>query len=260
MKKIEDLNIGIVGSGNVAHHLAHAFYFHPDINFTALYTRNKHIGRVLADAVKIQFVENLEHLSKVCDLIIICASDDSIEGISKQLKTAKHIVAHTSGVVSMNELSVSSNNYGSFYPLQTFTKTREVDLKEVPFLIDGSNEACTNILMQLAKLISNKVFEVNDEQRRKLHIAAVIVNNFSNHLFALTKEYTDSLDLDFDLLKPLMQETMLKALAQNPKDIQTGPAKRKDYKTIGQHESMLTDPKLKELYLWFTQSIDSYYE
>ena len=114
--------------------------------------------------------------------------------------------------------------------------------------------------MQLAALISNKVFEVNDEQRRKLHIAAVIVNNFSNHLIALTKEYTDSLDLDFDLLKPLMQETMLKALAQNPKDIQTGPAKRKDYKTIAQHESMLSDPKLKELYLWFTQSIDSYYE
>ena len=135
-----------------------------------------------------------------------------------------------------------------------------MDLKEVPFLIDGSNETCTSILMQLAELISNKVFEVNDEQRRKLHIAAVIVNNFSNHLFALTKEYTDSLDLDFDLLKPLMQETMLKALAQNPKDIQTGPAKRKDYKTIAQHESMLSDPKLKELYLWFTQSIDSYYE
>lgn len=260
MSKLENLKIAIVGSGNVAHHLAHAFYYHPEINFTALFTRNKLTGRVLADAVQVKFVEKVEDLAKICDLIIICASDDSIAGICKHLQTHKHIIAHTSGVVSIEELSIASINYGSFYPLQTFTKTREVDLKEVPFLIDGSNNDTTKVLEELAELVSNKVSLVSDEKRRKLHVAAVIVNNFSNHLFALTKDYTDSLDLDFDLLKPLMQETVLKALAQNPKDIQTGPAKRKDYQTIAQHEKMLKDPKLKELYLWFTQSIEKYYE
>ncbi len=260
MKTVVDFKIGIVGSGNVAHHLAHAFYYHPEINFTALFTRNKVTGRVLADAVQIKFVEKIEDLSKICDLIIICASDDSIEEICENLQTKDQIVAHTSGVVSIKVLEKASENFGSFYPLQTFTKTREVDLKEVPFLIDASNTDTQRVLSELAGLVSNNVSEICDEQRRKLHIAAVIVNNFSNHLFALTKDYTDSLSLDFDLLKPLMLETVLKALAQNPKDIQTGPAKRKDSSTIAQHEAMLQDPKLKELYSWFTKSIEKYYE
>lgn len=260
MSSLANLRIGIVGSGNVAHHLAHAFFNHPAINFSALFTRNKLTGRVLADAAQVRFVEKLEDLGEVCDLIIICASDDSISSISKHLQTDKQIVAHTSGVVSIQELKDASPNYGSFYPLQTFTKTREVDLKEVPFLIDGSNKQTKDILRELAELVSNKVNDVSDEQRRKLHIAAVIVNNFSNHLFALTKDYTDSLELKFDLLKPLMQETVLKALAQNPKDIQTGPAKRKDHNTIAQHVAMLEDSSLKELYLWFTESIEKYYE
>ncbi len=255
-----ELRIGIVGSGNVAHHLAHAFYFHPEINFNALYTRNKKTGRVLADAVQVQFIEKIEDLAKQTDVIIVCASDDSIESIAEHLTTDKQIICHTSGVVPIDALKKASKNYGSFYPLQTFTKTREVDLKEVPFLIDGSNDLTKEVLVQLASLISNKVSELDDSKRRKLHVAAVMVNNFSNHLFALTKEYTTSLDLDFDLLKPLMQETVLKALAQNPKDIQTGPAKRKDKKTISQHQEMLQDPKLKELYSWFTESIEKYYE
>jgi predicted short-subunit dehydrogenase-like oxidoreductase (DUF2520 family) len=257
---IQDIKIGILGSGNVAHHLAHAFYFHPEINFNSLYTRNSKTGRVLADAVQVSFVENLEEFVGLNDLIIICASDDSIDDICKHLKGEEQIIAHTSGVVSINVLKQASQNYGSFYPLQTFTKTRDVDLKEVPFLIDASNKYSQDTLEHLARLISKDVRSVNDEQRRKLHVAAVIVNNFSNHLFALTKDYTDKLGLDFDILKPLMQETVMKALAQNPKDIQTGPAKRKDTLTIEQHLNMLEDPKLKELYLWFTESIGKYYE
>jgi predicted short-subunit dehydrogenase-like oxidoreductase (DUF2520 family) len=258
--QIQELSVGIVGSGNVAHHLAHAFYFHPEINFNSIYTRNVKTGRVLADAVQVNFAENLEDLIKQSDLVIICASDDSIDDISHHLKSDNKIIAHTSGVVSIHVLKQASENYGSFYPLQTFTKTREVDLREVPFLIDGSNQETQKVLATLAGLITNKVRKVKDDKRRKLHIAAVMVNNFSNHLFALTKDYTDELSLNFDLLKPLMQETVLKALAQNPKDIQTGPAKRKDIQTIKQHLDMLQDPKLKELYLWFTKSIGKYYE
>jgi predicted short-subunit dehydrogenase-like oxidoreductase (DUF2520 family) len=257
---LSDLKIGIVGSGNVAHHLAHAFYFHPEINFNSIYTRNVKTGRVLADAVQVSFIETLDEFLDLNDLIIICASDDSIDNLCKQLKGKQQIIAHTSGVVSIEVLKQASENYGSFYPLQTFTKTREVDLKEVPFLIAASNTHSRKILEELAHLVSNKVRLVSDEKRRKLHLAAVMVNNFSNHLFALTKDYTNKLALDFDLLKPLMQETVMKALAQNPKDIQTGPAKRKDTKTIEEHLKMLENQKLQEIYLWFTESIGKYYE
>lgn len=258
MIDIQSYRIGIIGSGNVAHHLAHAFYRLKDIQFTEIYTRNKTTGRVLADAVNVQFVEDINQLT--ADILIVCASDDSIQSIAKELKDSEKIIAHTSGVVSIHNLKEATTKYGSFYPLQTFTKTREVDLKEVPFLIDGSNQEVKDILAGLARMISKKVSFVADDQRRKLHVAAVIVNNFSNHLFSLTKDYTDSLSLDFDLLKPLMQETVAKALAQNPADIQTGPAKRGDKNTIAQHLDMLKDSKLKELYLWFTESIEKYYE
>lgn len=256
---IQDLKIGIIGSGNVAHHLAQAFYLHPEINFNALYARNPEAGRTLADAVQVPFIENISDFVAHNDLMIICVSDDAIEGISKHLKSDK-MIAHTSGAVSIEVLRNASENYGSFYPLQTFTKARAVDLKEVPFLIEASNPQTLASLEALAHLLSNNVSFVSDEKRRKLHVAAVMINNFSNHLFSLTKDYTDKLELDFDLLKPLMLETVLKALAQNPKDIQTGPAKRKDSKAIAEHLKMLEDPKLKELYLWFTESIGKYYE
>ncbi|MEZ4979792.1 MAG: DUF2520 domain-containing protein [Chitinophagales bacterium] len=148
---------------------------------------------------------------------------------------------------------------GSFYPLQSFTKTRKVDFENIPILIDASNKETLEVLQEIASLCSNKVQELDDEKRRKLHLAAVLVNNFSNHLFALAKEYTEKQELDFQLLKPLLQETVLKALEEDPKTIQTGPARRGDLNTIAQHELMLKDDKIKEIYAWFTKSIQDFY-
>lgn len=256
----KNLKIGIIGSGNVAFHFASAYSKLPAINLKGIYSRNKQTAQTLAKETNTTYFDDLHTFSNQVDVIIICASDDSISKIANQLKLQNQIVAHTSGVVSMQVLNVASKNYGSFYPLQTFTKQRQVNLNQVPFLIDASNENTKTVLLELACVLSNFVVEVADEKRRKLHIAAVIVNNFSNHLFTLAKDYTDKLQIDFDLLKPLIQETALKVLEQNPKEIQTGPAKRNDEKTIKEHLDMLEDEKLEELYRWFTKSIQNYYK
>lgn len=257
---LRNIKIGIIGSGNVAYHFATAFSRLPVINLKAIYSRNEKTGSELAKETNIEYYNNLNEFAEQVDLIIICASDDSISKIAENIKLKNQILAHTSGVVSIDVLKVATENYGSFYPLQTFTKQRQVNLNEVPFLIDASNQKTKTTLLELACVLSNYVVEVKDEDRRKLHVAAVIVNNFSNHLFALAKEYTDNLGVDFNLLKPLIQETALKALEQNPKDIQTGPAKRNDEKTIEKHLSMIDDKNLKELYRWFTKSIEHYYK
>lgn len=257
---LQELKIGIVGSGNVAHHLALAISQHPNLHLQAIHSRNEKTGNELATNCACAFERSLQKFTNSCNLIILCVADDAIQKLVEQINIQEQILVHTSGFVSIQILNKHTQNFGSFYPLQTFTKNRTVDIEKVPFLILGNNHSTQNLLVELAQSLSQKVEIISDEQRRKLHIAAVMVNNFTNHLWALAHQYTKSLELNFDLLKPLLEETAQKALLFNPKDIQTGPAKRKDLKTIQQHLAMLEDERLKELYTWFTKSIQKEYE
>ena len=257
---IDISNIGIVGSGNVAFHLAKAFQENVEEQSLFIHSRNKNAAQEIAVKFQFKYINNFNDFIAQCDLIIFAVTDDAIEILAENITTTNKILAHTSGVKSMHQFKNASQDYGSFYPLQTFTKNREVDFKKVPLLIDASNEKTKQILLFFAHLLSNKVKEVKDEERALIHPAAVMVNNFTNHLFTLAKDYAESKNLDFEILHALIEETAQKAIEQNPKEIQTGPAMRKDGSTINQHLEMLEDPQLKELYLWFTQSIGKYYE
>jgi predicted short-subunit dehydrogenase-like oxidoreductase (DUF2520 family) len=165
-------------------------------------------------------------------------------------------VVHTSGSVGLDVFGNVSNK-GILYPLQSFSKTKKIDIKEVPFLITSDNESFKQELMEFARTISKHVFEYTDEQRRHLHIAAVLVNNFSNHLFALAQEYCEKHRLDYQLLMPLIHETIHKIDTITPKDAQTGPAKRNDREIIEKHLSMLKteDEQLFKIYKLLTDSI-----
>lgn len=257
--KTKTHSVGIIGSGNIAFHLAKELCSKEQIQLIGIHSRNQITGRELATSCKTDFYNSLNDLSHKCQIILICSSDDSIPKIAAELKLEKQILAHCSGMISINSLKEATPNYGSFYPLQSFTKSRKVDFQSIPILIDASNSATLEILREIASLCSQKVQDLDDEKRRKLHLAAVLVNNFSNHLFALAKEYTEKQGLDFQLLKPLLQETVLKAIEEDPRTIQTGPARRGDVNTIAQHELMLKDEKIKEIYSWFTKSIKDFY-
>jgi len=192
---------------------------------------------------------------KEADLYILAVSDIAIEDVLRELQLADKTIVHTAASVSKNILKNASHHFGVFYPLQSLKK--EVGhIPDIPIVIDASDESTMRELEFLAHSISDKVVEAGDEQRMKLHLAAVIVNNFVNHLYALAESYCNSEGIDFDLLWPLIKETAERIQYISPAQSQTGPALRNDRTTIEKHLELLKKyPHLKRIYQTFTESI-----
>ena len=161
---------------------------------------------------------------------------------------------HTSGATSLDVLD-AKNRKGVFYPLQTFSKNKEIDFSIVPLCLEAENTFDFRVLETVAKSISNAVFAINSDQRKALHVAAVFVNNFTNHLYHIGKEICGEHQVPFEILRPLIQETAEKINTLDPVDAQTGPAKRNDTNTIAAHLDYLTNENQKNIYKLITQSI-----
>jgi predicted short-subunit dehydrogenase-like oxidoreductase (DUF2520 family) len=248
------MKVSILGAGNVATNLALALK-KAGHTIVQIYNRSDDAGQELAHTVAASFTSDISKLQEA-DIYIIAVKDDAIEERAAQLKVADKIVAHTSGTRSMNLLESSSVNYGIFYPLQTMKKNTKVDFRNVPLLIEGSNEETALKLNDFARTISQNVHIVNEVQRQWIHVAAVFANNFTNHLFDLSQNILATHELSFDILKPLILSFVQNLQAHLPAEIQTGPAIRGDRQTIEQHMQLLAnDPRLKEIYQMLTNSI-----
>lgn len=247
------IKVSILGSGNVATHLISAFLKADAVDLVQVYSRSIKSAHLKKD---VSAVDNLQDLIPV-DVTIIAISDDAIFDFSKKLNT-KGIVAHTSGSVAMNDLNNQSSK-GVFYPLQTFSKDKSVDFSKIPICIEAENIDDLKLLKKLAISISDKVYEINSEQRKKLHLAAVFVNNFTNHLYYIGNEICDEYKVPFEILHPLIKETADKIQKISPKNAQTGPAKRNDIKTIEKHLAQLSSQE-KEIYTVLTNSISKTYQ
>ena len=192
-------------------------------------------------------------------MYILAVKDDAIVKVAGQLgylNKGKRIFAHTSGATSSTVLAPYFHNYGIFYPLQTFSRTIPIDFDQLPLCIYGNDVVSNQQLTQLAKTICPNVYHLDDKQRRVLHVGAVMVNNFTNHLFAVTSEICKKEKLPFELLKPLIQETVNKLAYLDPKAAQTGPAARGDQGTINTHLNYLDSfPAYQELYRLLSASI-----
>lgn len=245
------LKVVIIGSGNVGQHLIKAFAKSDAVTVIQAYARNKNNLTNLLDSQ--QITDDFSSL-KEADLYIISVSDEAINEVSKQIPFSNKLVAHTSGSVAMNELS-DSNRKAVFYPLQTLSKKKEVDFKQVPLCIEAENKSDLKILNELANSVSDKVFEVDSDQRKSLHVAAVFVSNFVNHLYKLGSDICIEHKVPFEILKPLILETAKKVKLLSPNEAQTGPAKRNDTTTINKHLAILTDENQKEIYKLLTKSI-----
>jgi predicted short-subunit dehydrogenase-like oxidoreductase (DUF2520 family) len=175
----------------------------------------------------------------VSDLIVCAVSDDALPEILPVLSQIAPVAA-TSGTFNVLPLQ-HEHPIGVFYPLQSFSKAREIDLSSVPFFIESTNAELTQQLVLLAQRLSPVVTELSWERRVHLHLAAVFVNNFTNHLIDIAQQHLEAENLSFDWLKPLLHETIAKLDAKNAKDAQTGPAKRGDRQTIQQHLAMLPE-------------------
>ncbi|MCD0454426.1 DUF2520 domain-containing protein [Chryseobacterium sp. LC2016-27] len=244
----------IIGSGNVAYHLAKAFVQN-GISITQIFGRNEKELQKISCELNISYsTENLED----ADLYIICVSDNSIENVSQIISKKGCLVAHTSGSLP-KEILTGEYRRSSFYPLQTFSKTKDLDYTKIPFFIETENEEDQKFLTDLASKISENVMESTHEKRKYIHLTAVFACNFVNHLFARAKEISDAQDIPFDYFLPLINETVQKITEIEPKSAQTGPAVRNDKRVLELHEQLLKDESL-EIYKTMNQSIKTMYQ
>lgn len=249
------MNIVCIGSGNVATHFAIALKA-IGADIVQVWSQDSRNAEILAALTKAAPISSWDDLDRSADCYLIAVKDDAIASVAAQLTNVKGIVVHTSGATPIDVLSAMKNGYGVIYPLQTFTKSKAVDMIRVPLCIEGDQESTLEKINVIAQLLSPKVSVVTSKQRIILHLAAVIACNFSNHLYELSSRLLEQHDLKFDLLKPLILETAEKVQSALPAEAQTGPASRNDQKTIKKHLDLLNGtPDLQKIYEMLSNSI-----
>lgn len=247
--------IVLLGTGNVAKHLYDTMTDREDFMLVQVVGRNQKALQYFKKEVQTttDFTEILD-----ADIYIIAVSDDAISLVSHYLSEKKGLVVHTSGSVPLKSLSDLPRS-GVFYPLQTFREGQQVNFKTIPICIEVAHGDDLEVISLLANAISDQVYEITSEQRKYVHLAAVFINNFTNHIYHLGQEICEEHQLPFSILKPLLMETARKISKTSPYDAQTGPAKRQDTGTIEKHLSLLNDPHKKNIYTILSQSIQDTY-
>ncbi|MBY0478462.1 MAG: DUF2520 domain-containing protein [Chitinophagaceae bacterium] len=252
------MNVVLLGSGNTATVLAKMIHAagHAVLQ---VWSRDQLHAEELAAQVNAIGINSINDLSKDADLYIIAVSDTAIPELAAKLQLERKLVVHTAGSVSREVLKNSSANYGVIYPLQSLRKGMTI-LPPVPFLVDGNTDDIAALLHDFALSLSDKVQLANDETRLQMHLAAVMVSNFTNHLYALTEDFCNERKLDFQLLHPLIIEVACRLDQGNAADMQTGPARRGDEETIKKHLVLLEiDEHLRDLYQELSESIRKLY-
>ncbi len=247
----------IIGAGNVAWHLAQALS--KEIGVKQVYSRDINNARKLGDLIGAEGIDTIGALRKDADLYLISVPDDHIEEITAASQGIDSgIWAHTSGSMPMDVFRGKKSRHGVFYPLQTFSKSKAVEVAEVPMLIEGSDEDTTVSLLNLAERISRNCRKAVSTERRQLHVAAVFACNFVNYMWIQADDLLRKSGLSFDLLKPLLAETLDKLNDISPAEGQTGPARRGDFYTIEKHLSMLSADQA-EIYKLLSDKIYALY-
>lgn len=249
------MRITIIGSGNVATHLSAAFK-NAGHRIVQVYSRSMDNAALLAYHVKAEPVDDLAQIDAETDIFIISIKDDAIGVVAEQLAVHNKLMVHTSGATDMYALLAFSDNIGVFYPLQTFSKTKELDFRTVPLCIEAADQSIAKQLKELAQTISNNIYDVDSTQRKILHLAAVFACNFPNYLYNVAQQLLAQNQLDFDLIRPLILETAQKAMVALPATVQTGPAVRRDDSTMNNHLALLAEmPELQQMYQLLSQGI-----
>lgn len=249
------MKIVIIGAGNVATHYAKAFHTLGH-KITQVYNRTSANALALADVVSATAIDDLKVIDQTADLYIIAVSDSYISEVTLHLPSnLEGIVVHTSGATPLSILR-KFKKHGVIYPPQSLSKTVETIYQKIPFAIEGSDQVTAEILLETLSAISEKSFICNTQQRLALHVSAVFSNNFSNMLYSIAKSILEKENLDFDIIRPIILETAEKAQKHDPKSVQTGPAIRKDQKTIDSHLDFLSySNSLTEIYQTLTNFI-----
>jgi predicted short-subunit dehydrogenase-like oxidoreductase (DUF2520 family) len=255
---ILQLNVVVIGSGNLAYSLAYAIS-RSNNKLLEISSRNQANSQQIATLTGAKFVSKIEDITPNAHIYILAVPDGAISEVIKQLPKNKGIIVHTSGSTPIDAISNhSQNSCGIFYPFQTFTFGRIVPFTGIPLCIEASSDETKNTLFALANSIEANPIEMDTEMRKWLHLSGVFACNFVNHILALSHLLATENEIDPALLKPLILETVQKALEGNPADYQTGPAIRGDSETLKRHYVMLSqvDEELRDLYILLSSSIE----
>ncbi len=250
--------IVIIGAGNVATNLAFAFKkYTVEIH---IHSRTEKSAKLLAEKLNCPYSFEINNIPSNADLYIISVTDNAVFNLAENTllkkKIENNLIVHTAGSVPADILKTLSGNYGVFYPLQTFSKNKILDFKNIPVCIEANSGFNYNFILKTASAISENVKNINSEQRKYIHIAAVFANNFTNRMAGIAEEILKENNIDFDILLPLLQETFEKLKKESPGKIQTGPAVRNDEKILKKHLELLKNkPDLQKIYKFVSDNI-----
>jgi len=248
------MRISLIGSGNVASVLGRLIKQH-NHQVIQVISRDVDNARLLAEELGATYSDFNGQPDVDADIFILAIADQALEHFFTSYGLGNKMIVHTAGSVSMDVLIKLSTNYGVLYPLQSLRKEMQI-IPRIPFLIDANSTEGLEFLQEFAASISDSVKHVGDEERLKIHAAAVIVSNFTNYLYSIAEDFCQKEDLDFNMLKPLILETAYRVQNASPSKVQTGPAVRKDILTMDKHLRIFTaHPKLRTTYLRLTDSI-----
>ncbi len=248
--------ISFIGSGNVATNLAIALNAN-GFTIDTILSQTLQNATVLAAKVNAKGTDELNQLDQTSDLYIISLKDDVIGTFLKGLNLYNRLLVHTSGSYETTKLTKFSTKTGSFYPLQTFNKDISVDLSTIPIIIESENSEVIEALLSVAKRLTKKTHILNASQKKALHISAIGINNFTHFILSKSKQYCESNNLTFNLLKPLLKHTVESfSNEEMPLQKQTGPARRGDVAIINKHiESLTSDKEFQAMYKDLSQYI-----
>ncbi len=249
------MNITFIGAGNLATCLA-VELFNKNYNIRQIYSRTSKSANSLACLVDADPITVVHDIDQRSDLYIVALSDAAIPDVVNNISFKDKNIVHTAGSVPMDVFDKCSSKYGVFYPLQTFSKQKSVKFEKIPIFIEANDDTLKESLLDIAKSISQKVFEVGFQSRKKMHLSAVFACNFVNHMLAISEKLMVDQGLEFDVFKPLLDETVSKAFSGSPLQLQTGPAIREDSNVMTEHIKMLENyPSFQEMYSFVSSSI-----
>jgi predicted short-subunit dehydrogenase-like oxidoreductase (DUF2520 family) len=252
------MKVVLIGSGNVSTVLG-KLMLAKGHEILQVISRNENHAALLAKELGARADTDLQKINPEGDICVVAIADDALYTINNKLTVHDQLVVHTAGSVSKEVLQKTSSRYGVLYPLQSL-RAGTGHFPEIPFLVDGNDDETTKDIFSFAASLSDKVSIASDEQRLKLHLAAVASSNFINHLLTLTEAYCEKEGVDFKLLFPLLSETVNRIQDISPSVVQTGPAIRNDQETIRKHLGMLSEnPELQKIYRVMSDSIRAYY-
>ena len=257
IEKEIDMKIILIGAGNLATHLGKAI-FAAGHDVVQVFSRTMQSATALASEVGAQPVSDISAVRADADLYVVSVKDSALAELIPALCKGKEtkVFLHTAGSIPMDVFQGMALHYGVLYPMQTFSKQREVDFSQIPCFIEANDEHALQLIGDVAHQVSSRVYHLASEDRKYLHLSAVFACNFVNHCYALSQEILEEHGIPFDVMLPLIDETAAKVHELDPKDAQTGPAVRYDENVLRAQGALLkSNPQMKDIYDRMSMSI-----